>query len=33
MMFDQMTYKNVYRYTIQFKQSDLLPDQRVYCLL
>lgn len=33
MMFDQMTYKNVYRYTIQFKQSDLLPDQRVWCSL
>lgn len=28
-MFDQMTYKNIYRYKIQFKQSNLLPDQRV----
>lgn len=25
-MFDQMTYKNVYRYTTQFKQSSLLPN-------
>lgn len=29
MMFEQMTHKNVYTYTIQFKQSNLLPDQRV----